>query len=96
MIEALIQVAGVATSQGADWAADVEPHYRPAIDAWPKLTALARDTDLADATTALEDTLADTGFGGPPTGTPDDFNATLSVDAWRSFRDVARQHLLER
>jgi hypothetical protein len=28
--------------------------------------------------------------------TPDDFVTSLSVDAWRSYRDVARQHLLQR
>jgi hypothetical protein len=96
MIEALIQVAGVAVSQGADWAAEVEPYYQPAIDAWPELMELARDTDLADATTALDGTLTEATFGDPPTGTPDDFVTSLSVDAWRSYRDVARQHLLQR
>jgi hypothetical protein len=57
-------------------------------------------TDLADATAALEDTLDTAGFGGPAvvdpaTGTPQPFVDSLSLDAWRAYRDVLRQHLID-
>lgn len=94
-IEDLLEIARIAEGGDPTWPDAVQPHHDAVVEAHSRLLDVAETSpELADATQAFERTLADAGFGTPPSpGPPDAFVASLALDAWLSYHDEVREHL---
>lgn len=101
-IHRVITVAMADTSAWGQpaWTEAVDLAYTQVTEAQVTIAELTAGTDFADTMAELEDTLDAAGFGGPvvvdpATGTPQPFVDSLCLDAWRTYRDVLRQRLID-
>jgi hypothetical protein len=94
IVEDLLEVARIAESGDPTWPDTVASNFDAVVDAHDRLLAVADTSlELTDATAALQQALADAGFGTAPPADPATFVTTLSLGAWRAYQDIARQYL---